>query len=301
MKFVELIRRSLGQIEGTARNAGKMLRVLGQMREALGRIEARQCAEEGASSFTAHEFQVYSQWGEDGLIQRLIREVKIARKIFVEFGVETYTEANTRFLLVNDNWSGLVLDGGESNVRTIRRSDVYWRHNLKAVQAFITRENINELLRDNGVTGEIGLLSVDIDGNDYWVWEAIDTVTPALVIVEYNSRFGAERAVTVPYDPKFVRQEVHASCAYYGASLAALVALGRRKGYAFVGSNTAGNNAFFVRRDLLPATLREVSVAEGYVALQFREARDAQGKLAFMSPEQEAKLVNGLPLVEVPA
>lgn len=301
MKFFELIRRSLGQIEGTARNAGKTLRILGQMREALGRIEARQCAEKGASSFTAHEFQVYSQWGEDGLIQRLIREVKIARKIFVEFGVETYTEANTRFLLVNDNWSGLVLDGGESNIRTIRRSDVYWRHNLKAVQAFITRENINELLRDNGVTGEIGLLSVDIDGNDYWVWEAIDAVAPALVIVEYNSRFGAERAVTVPYDPKFVRQEAHSSCAYYGASLAALVALGRRKGYAFVGSNTAGNNAFFVRRDLLPATLREVSVAEGYVALQFREARDAQGKLAFMSPEQEAKLVNALPLVEVPA
>jgi hypothetical protein len=301
MKFVELIRRSLGQIEGTARNAGKMLRVLGQMREALGRIEARQCAAKGASSFTAHEFQVYSQWGEDGLIQRLIREVKIARKIFVEFGVETYTEANTRFLLVNDNWSGLVLDGGEANIRTIRRSDVYWRHNLKAVQAFITRENINELLRDNGVTGEIGLLSVDIDGNDYWVWEAIDAVSPALVVVEYNSRFGSERAVTVPYDPKFVRQEAHSSCAYYGASLAALVALGRRKGYAFVGSNTAGNNAFFVRRDLLPATLREVSVAEGYVALQFREARDAQGKLAFMSPEQEAKLVNGLPLVEVPA
>ena len=301
MKFVELIRRTLGQIEGTARNAGKTLRILGQMREALGRIEARQCADKGAASFTAHEFQVYSQWGEDGLIQRLIREVKIARKIFVEFGVETYTEANTRFLLVNDNWSGLVLDGGESNIRTIRRSEVYWRHNLKAVQAFITRENINELLRDNGVTGEIGLLSVDIDGNDYWVWEAIDAVTPALVIVEYNSRFGAERAVTVPYDPKFVRQEAHSSCAYYGASLAALVALGRRKGYAFVGSNTAGNNAFFVRRDLLPATLREVSVVEGYVALQFREARDAQGKLAFMSPEQEAKLVNALPLVEVPA
>jgi hypothetical protein len=301
MKFIELIRQLIGQIQGTTRNVGHVVRTLGQMREALGRIEARQCACLPARNFTAQEFQVYSQWGEDGLIQHLIREVKVARKIFVEFGVETYTEANTRFLLVNDNWSGLVLDGGEANVRTIRKSDIYWRHNLKAVQAFITRENINDLLRDNGVAGDIGLLSVDIDGNDYWVWEAIDVVTPALVVVEYNSRFGAERAVTVPYDPAFVRQQAHYSCAYYGASLAALVALGRRKGYAFVGSNTAGNNAFFVRRDLLPSTLRELTAAEGYVALQFREARDTQGKLAYLSPEEEARLVNALPLVEVPA
>jgi hypothetical protein len=276
-------------------------RNLTRVHEALGRIEARQCADTGATALAANEFQVYSQWGEDGIIQHLLRHVRVPRKIFVEFGVQNYTESNTRFLLVKDNWSGLVIDGSAAHIAYIRQDEIYWRHNLKAAHSFITRENINELLRENGVSGEIGLLSVDIDGNDYWVWEAIDSVSPALVITEYNARFGAERAVTVPYDPAFVREKAHASCAYYGASLAALVALGKRKGYAFVGTNTAGNNAFFVRQDLQPATLPTLTAVEGYVAQQFREARDEQGRLLCLPPEEEAALIRDLPLVEVPA
>ena len=278
----------------------KTLRALGKIREALGRIEARQLAEGSAGTLAANEFQVYSQWGEDGIIQHLLRHVRVPRKLFVEFGVEDFTEANTRFLLVNNDWAGLVLDGGEANVGAIRRDEIYWRHNLKAVQAFITRENINDLFREHGVTGEIGILSIDIDGNDYWVWEACEVVSPAIVIVEYNSRFGPERAVTVPYDPGFVRHKAHHSCAYYGASLTALVALGKRKGYVFVGSNSAGNNAFFVRRELAVAPLRELTVAEGYVQRQFRETRDSAGRLIFPTPEEEAALVGSLPLVEVP-
>jgi len=289
----------LAQLDTCARGVAQLLRAEGRLREAVGRIEARQLAERGAAKLCANEFQVYSQWGEDGILQHLIRLVPVPHRIFVEFGVEDYSEANTRFLLVNNQWSGLVLDGSAANVRAICRGELYWKHNLKAVQAFVTRENINDLLRAQGVTGEIGLLSVDIDGNDYWVWEAIDVVTPAIVAVEYNSRFGPERAVTVPYDPQFVRSQAHHSCIYYGASLAALVALGRRKGYAFVGSNSAGNNAFFVRRDLRPETLPELTSAAGYVALQFREARDAQGHLAYLSLEEEQALLNRLPLVEI--
>jgi hypothetical protein len=298
--MIEKLQRAGQQLGGLVQSMRKVLRSLGRMREALGRIEARQLAATAADSLAANEFQVYSQWGEDGIIQHLIRHMRVPRKVFVEFGVEDYTEANTRFLVVNNDWAGLVLDGGEANIGAIRRDEIYWRHNLKAVQAFITRENINDLLREHGVTGEIGLLSVDIDGNDYWVWEAIDAVMPAIVIVEYNSRFGAERAVTVPYDPGFVRHKAHHSCAYYGASLPALVALGKRKGFAFVGSNSSGNNAFFVRRELLAAPLRELTVAEGYVQRQFRETRDVDGRLIFPTPEEEAALVCSLPLVEVP-
>lgn len=300
MSLLKNIQARAGQIGGIAQSTAKILRALGKIREALGRIEARQLAAAGVAPLAANEFQVYSQWGEDGIIQHLLRHVRVPRKLFVEFGVEDYTEASTRFLLVNDNWAGLVLDGAQAHIGAIRKADIYWRHNLKAAQAFITRENIDELLRGHGVTGEIGLLSIDIDGNDYWVWEACSAVSPAIVVIEYNSRFGPERAVTVPYDPAFVREKAHYSCAYYGASLAALVALGKRKGFAFVGSNTAGNNAFFVRRDLLAEPLRELTVAEGYVERQFREARDAGGRLAFPAPEEEAVLVSSLPLVEVP-
>jgi hypothetical protein len=169
------------------------------------------------------------------------------------------------------------------------------------VQAFVTRENINDLLRQNGLSGEIGLLSVDIDGNDYWVWEAIEAVRPAIVICEYNWRFGAERRVTVPYDPAFVRGRAHHSMVYYGASLAALEALGTRKGFDLVGCSSGGNNAFFVRCDLRPAALPALGAGEAYVAGSFREARLPSGELAQLRPSEEVALLADLPLVEVPA
>jgi hypothetical protein len=272
---------------------------LQHVQEALGRIERRQLLARPPADWHGYEFRVYSQWGEDGLIQHLVHEVPVARRMFVEFGVEDYTEANTRFLLVNDNWSGLVMDGSAENVRRIRQDPISWRHDLRAEQAFVTRENINELLAQQGIAGEIGLLSVDIDGNDYWVWEAISGVTPAIVVIEYNARFGAERAVSVPYDADFERAKAHYSMIYYGASLRALWLLGKRKGYALVGCNSAGNNAFFVRRDLLPASLPEREPAQAFVAAQFREARDERGALAFLDATQEAAILRDLPVVEV--
>ena len=274
---------------------------LSRMQEAIGRIEARQQRAQAPAQLQDYEFQVYSQWGEDGILQRLVDTVPVGRKVFVEFGVEDYTEANTRFLLVNGNWAGLVMDGSDANVARIVADPLYWRHNLKAVRAFVTRENINALLTQNGLQGEIGLLSIDIDGNDYWVWEAIEAVRPAIVIAEYNWRFGAERRVTVPYDPAFVRGRAHHSMVYYGASLAALEALGARKGLDLVGCNSAGNNAFFVRRDLRPAALPALSAHEAYVAGLFREARLPSGELAHVPPAEEVALLAGLPLVEVPA
>jgi hypothetical protein len=295
----DYFRRTAREMSAILRGIRQLQEAAGFIRDALGRVERRQLAGNGSPCLADHEFKAYSQWGEDGVIQRLIQAVPISNRLFVEFGVQDYTEANTRFLLVNDNWSGLVLDGSEANVRAIRRSELYWRYNLKAVPAFITRENINGLLSAQGVTGEIGLLSVDVDGVDYWIWEAINVVTPALVIVEYNARFGPQRAVTVPYDPGFVREQAHHSSIYYGASLAAFIGLGRRKGYAFVGANSAGNNAFFVRRDLRPPSVPEITAEQGYVPCKFREARDAQGRLAFLSPEEETALLKTLPLVEV--
>jgi hypothetical protein len=270
-----------------------------KIQEALGRIEARQLHNLPVANIKEAEFRVFSQWGEDGILQHVLRHVEVSTNIFVEFGVENYTESNTRFLLLNNNWAGLVIDGSSSNIDFIKSDDIYWRHNLKAECAFITRENINDLICRNGITGEIGLLSVDIDGNDYWVWEAIDVVSPAVVVVEYNARFGPERAVSVPYDAGFVRSRAHHSAIYYGASLAALCLLGKRKGYSFVGCNAAGNNAFFVKSDLRPSSLIELKPAEGFVRAQFRESRAADGTLAFLTEVQETAILDKLPLIEV--
>lgn len=251
---------------------------INRIQEALGRIEQRQLM--ACPDPRQAEFRVFSQWGEDGIIQHLIHRVAIDRPVFVEFGVENYTESNTRFLLTNNQWSGLVIDGSADHIDQIRRDPIYWAANLKAEHAFITAENINDLLTRNGISGDIGLLSVDIDGNDYWVWQAIDCITPRLVVCEYNSHFGATAEVTTPYDPGFVRDRAHHSKIYYGASISALCSLAAAKGYSLVASNAAGNNVFFVRNDLL-GSLPALAPAEAYRRAQFREFHDESGQLTF--------------------
>lgn len=263
---------------------------LQRIQEALGRIESRQIAANPPTKFEDAEFRVFSQWGEDGLIQHLISQIPIPNEIFVEFGVENYLESNTRFLALHNRWSGLVMDGSAVNVEFIRRDPISWACDVKSVCAFVTRENINELLDSNGMRGGIGLLSIDIDGNDYWVWEAIQCVSPQIVICEYNSLFGPLARVTVPYDAAFTRDKAHHSKVYYGASIAALESLGRKKGYALVGGNSAGNNAFFVRNDLMGA-LKPVSAVEAFRPARFREFTDEYGRLTYDSIEcQLAKI-----------
>lgn len=282
-------------------NLNQMQTTLSRLQESLGRIETRQLQSIDKTNLQDYEFRVFSQWGEDGIIQFLLRNIEVNRKIFVEFGVQDYTESNTRFLLLNNNWAGLVMDASSENINYIKKDPIYWQYNLKAVQTFINKDNINNIITENGIQGEIGLLSIDIDGNDYWVWQAIDTIEPAIVITEYNFRFGKERAVVVPYEENFIRSQAHYSMIYYGASLKAFYLLAQQKGYVFVGSNSAGNNAFFVRKDLKPDCIKALTVEEGYVAGQFRESRDENGQLIYLSVQEEEELLSSLPLVAIEA
>lgn len=268
------------------------------IQQALGRIEARQTASVRAGDFASAEFKVSSQWGEDGIIEHLVRHVPIEREIFVEFGVQDYREANTRFLLMNRNWAGLVIDGSPENISVVKRDSIYWRFNLKAECAFITRDNIDQMITGQGISGDIGLLSVDIDGNDYWVWEAIRSVSPRVVVAEYNALFGATATVSVPYDPAFQRNQAHYSNLYWGCSLAALVHLGKAKGYTLVGCNSAGNNAFFVRNDV-SGQLSAQDSAIAFRPAKFRESRNEDGSLSFLGPEQAIDTIGHLPLTNV--
>ena len=231
---------------------------LDAIQEALGRLESAVTRSSTPRDLRDCEFKVYSQWGEDGIIDHLVSRIEIPERVFVEFGVEDYTEANTLFLLKHRYWRGLVIDASPDNIESIRRGRVLWKYDLRAECSFITRENINELIARNGIGGDIGLLSVDIDGNDYWIWDAITCVSPRIVISEYNSLFGPTATVSVPYKPNFDRSAAHPSRLYYGASIGALDHLARARGYSLVASNSAGNNVFFVRDDCL-AGLRAIS------------------------------------------
>lgn len=233
------------------------------------------------SSLADAEFKVFSQWGEDGIVQYLVHHISIPNKVFVEFGVEDYREANTRFLLIQNNWEGLIIDSNPDLAKYLSAQELYWRYNLNAKTSFITAENINELIREAGIEGDIGLLSIDIDGNDYWVWKAMEVISPRIVICEYNSVFGVKHQITVPYQPDFDKTRHHYSNLCFGASLPAICRLAEEKGYQLVGSNAAGCNAFFVRQDLAEG-LPKPTVNQAYVASRFRSSVNESGELTFL-------------------
>ena len=268
------------------------------IRQALGRIEARQIAMLPPDDLAASHFKVSSQFGEDGIIEHLVQNIAIEKTIFVEFGVEDYSEANTRFLLRNRNWSGLIFDGSAENMAKVRNEAIYWKHNLKAECCFVTRENIDRLISGHGIRGDIGLLSIDIDGNDYWVWEAISCISPRIVIVEYNHSFGATAKVSVPYDPDFIRPIAHYSGLYYGGSLATLAHLGERKGYILVGTEAMGCNAFFIRRDVA-GQFKARTAEEAFTTSSIRQSRDPNGQLNFLPAHEARSEIADMPLVDV--
>ncbi|MCO6161768.1 hypothetical protein [Flavobacterium sp. NRK F7] len=236
------------------------------------------------------EFQVFSQRGEDGIIQYIINKIEIPNPIFIEFGVETYVESNTRFLLMNNNWSGLVIDGSKKNINFIKNDFIYWKYNVTAVESFITKDNINSLISNYTKIEDIGLLSVDIDGNDYWVWQAIDTIKPRIVICEYNSAFGANKKVTVPYKENFVRNKEHFSELYFGASLAAFCDLADQKGYDFIGTSSAGVNAYFVRKEL-SSPFAKLKEAAGFNESDNRDSKDIKGNLTFLRHHERLEII----------
>jgi len=234
------------------------------------------------NSLSDVEFCGFSQWGEDGIIDWLVEKLPRVPKTFVEFGVGDYLESNTRLLLFLRNWKGLVFDGSHEHVTSIRDQDIYWRYDITAIQAFITKDNINKLISDNGFSGEIGILSIDIDGNDYWVWDAIDVVKPYIIICEYNSVLGDLQSITVPYDESFYRTNKHYSNLYFGASIKSLINLAEQKGYTFVGTCSNGCNAFFVHTEKASNVINGIEQHKAYSS-KVRESRGINAELTFLS------------------
>ena len=272
-KILKRIKRCMGYYE-LEDKLNSILILLGQSRiEDIRRMK-------DIDSLSDVEFKVFSQWGQDGVIQYLLSKIDIPRKIFVEFGVGNYTESNTRFLLMNNNWGGLVIDSSQPCIDYIKY-EMRWKYDLKAVRAFITKDNINKIIKEHIKERDIGLLSIDIDGNDYWIWKEIAVINPRIVICEYNSTFGRDHFVAVPYDESFNRTKKHHSNLFFGASLPALCSLAEEKGYDFVGCNSDGNDAFFVRKDL-SGPFRVQSFREGYIA-RHRKSRDIKGNEIYMN------------------
>ena len=204
-------------------------------------------------------FKVYSQNDEDGIIQEIFRRIGTADRTFVEFGVADGTECNTAKLLV-EGWRGLWIEADASHAGAIRTGFAPFLQQgaLTLIESRVSAETIDGLLTQGGMGGEIDLLGIDIDYNDYWVWKAIDAVQPRVVAIEYNATLRPPMSLTVPYDPHGAWDGTN----FYGASLAALTRLGAVKGYRLVGCSIAGVNAFFVRAELCGDRFLEPATAE---------------------------------------
>lgn len=197
---------------------------------------------------TKFEYQVFSQFGEDGIIQEIFRRIGTTNKYFVEFGVENGSETNSTYLLYK-GWNGLWMDGSAKDIASIRSScaNAIQKKQLTAVETFITAENIQSLFAQAEVPVEFDLLSIDIDRNDYYIWKAITKYNPRVVIIEYNSIFRPGDEFVVKYDANAMWDK----SSNFGASLESLTKLGAEKGYKLVASSFAGLNAFFVREDVM--------------------------------------------------
>jgi hypothetical protein len=206
-------------------------------------------------------FKVYSQHDEDGIIEEIFRRIGETDRYFVEFGVGDGLENCTAYCLLK-GWSGVWIDGSAICYEDILRNMAPFLRDgkLKARYSFITAENIETLFAELGVPPEFDFLSVDIDRNDYWVWQAIRRYRPRVVAIEYNPSFRQTVACSVPYDPNAIWK----GDSYYGASLKALELLGRTKGYSLVGCNYTGVGAFFVRNDLVGDRFAEPFTAENH-------------------------------------
>lgn len=283
----------------TGRRFARLDTHLDEIKVNQGRILAELNARKTSSRLIDYEFKVFSQSGEDGIIQFLISNLEIENRTFIEFGTEDFRESNCRYLLMKDSWTGFVLDGSVRNMERLRRSPLYWRHRLNCTAAFITRENINGILELSGFAKNPGILSIDIDGVDYYVLSELRSWLPSILIVEYNALFGNVRTVSVPYDPMFQRTRKHFSNLYYGASLPAFRNLLAERGYAQVGVNSTGNNAFFVRRELLNDRVTEASRAESFQESCFREGRNKRRELTYATGNARRTAIADMPLIDV--
>lgn len=197
-------------------------------------------------SLAAQRFRVRSQNEEDGITLALLKAAGVTTRRFVEIG-SGGKGGNCAVLAFDLGWSGLMIDASGTAIIMLRNL-LGANPQVTFVQSYVTSEKINNLLRKHGMTGEIDLMSIDIDSTDYWLLDALEACSPRVLIMEYNALFGPTRAVTVPNE----RPPANRPKGYSGASLAALEKLARRKGYRLVFCEEMGVNAFFVRNDLAP-------------------------------------------------
>ena len=221
-------------------------------------------------------YKIYSQNDEDGIINYIFSKIKTKSNKFVEIGIEDGIECNTRNLVENFGWEGIMVDGNKKESRRARK--FYSGDRVSIINSIVTPSNINKFISE-----DVDFLSIDVDGSDYWLWKAVK-YKPSLVIIEYNSSF-YDKSITIPYSDKF-RVEKHPDWLLHSAGLNAFIKLGKEKGYKFIYAN--GINAFFVLNEL---DFKELTFEEGY--------RENLGRRIWGTPVEQFNLIKDRELINV--
>jgi hypothetical protein len=245
------------------------------------------------------EFQVFSQFGEDGILNFLCEKLKISKPRVLEIGVEDFQECNSRFLAYSRNASIVAVDKYPLHEKFLSESNLRWKNTIEAWTCDVNPDNINEIYhRAEDLIGTIDIFSLDIDGVDFWVLKNLEVLNAKILVLEFNALFGSNKSVSVPYEDNFDRTSKHFSNKYYGCSLTALIGEAGRKNYQFIGTNRACNNAFFIKKNLLDQNVFELEKLNNYVDLTFRESRNMDGSLTYFSSTYELQILSEMYLIE---
>ena len=248
------------------------------------------------------EFRVFSQWGEDGIIDWLTNQVPNIPKNFLEIGTEDYKESNTRFFFERTSGDGLIIDIIDDFEKKVKEKVKIWKGNLKILQQNIDANNILDTLKNNNFFQKIDLFSLDIDGIDYWVLKELPKNFCKILVAEYNPYFGDKFKITVPNIKNFNRSSYHYSNLCFGASLPALIDLLKTKGMDFVGTNLFKNNAFFVNNDFVKILnlekINEIDL-KSYVNANFRESRNISGSMSYIDPKNVLNQIKDCKIVDL--
>lgn len=219
-----------------------------------GQVAAASLAQKPAGTpFTEVAFDVFSTDGDDGILQHLLHHVSPPSQTFIELSSGDHTLRRTQFLTLKDRWRGLVLSRSSEAVERLRQQKLHWERDVTVTHSTMAADAVSTSAASAGLSGDIGLLNIHLEGMDYWAWQALSSVQPRMVACTFNSALDTAAKITVPFQPEFSRSEAHPSQLYYGASLAALEDLASQKGYVLVGINPAHSAAYFLRRDCLGA------------------------------------------------
>jgi len=248
------------------------------------------------------EYKVFSQTGEDGIINYLFSKLNISNAKFVEIGVGDYSESNTRFIYENSFSKGLIVDIEKDFKKKVSQNINLWKGLLEIENTEITSENINSVLDKYNLNKNLDLFSLDIDGVDYWVLKNMNKRISKLFVVEYNPTFGHNLEITVPNVKNFNRFKSHYSGCYYGASLKAIIKMMDSKGYEFIGTNKLNFNAFFVVDKLAHEFVKlkeNLKTLEDYTSIKIRDSKNEKSELNFLSKEERLKNIKELYIIDV--